>query len=161
MWCCCELNFRTSACSGQPTHSSRLCSLSPCSLSPKDLFIIIHKYTVAIFRCPRRGHHISLWMVVSHHVAAWIWTQGLPKSSQYSYPMSHLPSPTDWFLLSEVPPKIQEVCSSLFFPLENRLGKERSFSGSRSIIVIDALLVRTQSFGSSSCREGRDQSLFE
>jgi hypothetical protein len=41
----------------------------------KDLFIylfIICKYTVAIFRCTRRGHQISLWVVVSHHVVAGI-----------------------------------------------------------------------------------------
>jgi hypothetical protein len=38
----------------------------------KDLFIIIHKYTVADFRCIRRGHQISLQMVVSHHVVAGI-----------------------------------------------------------------------------------------
>ena len=38
----------------------------------KDLFIIIHKYTVAIFRHTRRGRKISLWVVVSHHVVAGI-----------------------------------------------------------------------------------------
>jgi hypothetical protein len=36
----------------------------------KDLFIIISKYTVVVFRCTRRGHQISLQMVVSHHVVA-------------------------------------------------------------------------------------------
>jgi hypothetical protein len=36
----------------------------------KDLFIIISKYTIADFGCTRRGHQISLWMVVSHHVVA-------------------------------------------------------------------------------------------
>jgi hypothetical protein len=35
-----------------------------------DLFIHIFKYTVAVFRCTRRGHLISSWMVVSHHVVA-------------------------------------------------------------------------------------------
>jgi hypothetical protein len=38
----------------------------------KDLFIIIHKYTVAVFKHTRRGHQISLWVVVSHHVVAGI-----------------------------------------------------------------------------------------
>jgi hypothetical protein len=38
----------------------------------KDLFIIISKYTVAVFRCTRRGRQISLRMVVSHHVVAGI-----------------------------------------------------------------------------------------
>ena len=35
------------------------------------LFIIC-KYTVVVFRHPRRGHQISLLMVVSHHVVAGI-----------------------------------------------------------------------------------------
>jgi hypothetical protein len=38
----------------------------------KDLFIIISKYTVAVFRCTRRGRQMSLRMVVSHHVVAGI-----------------------------------------------------------------------------------------
>jgi hypothetical protein len=38
----------------------------------KDLFIIISKHTVAVFRYTRRGHQISLQMVVSHHVVAGI-----------------------------------------------------------------------------------------
>jgi hypothetical protein len=37
----------------------------------KDLFIIC-KYTVAVFRHPRRGSQISLRMVVSHHAVAGI-----------------------------------------------------------------------------------------
>ena len=65
--------FRTSARSGwphpvDPACSGQLCSLSPCSLWPKDLFITIHKYTVAVFRRTRRGSQISLQVVVSHHV---------------------------------------------------------------------------------------------
>jgi hypothetical protein len=38
----------------------------------KDLFIIICKYTVAVFRHTRRGSQILLRMVVSHHVVAGI-----------------------------------------------------------------------------------------
>jgi hypothetical protein len=38
----------------------------------KDLFITISKYTVAVFRHTRRGHQISLQMVVSLHVVAGI-----------------------------------------------------------------------------------------
>jgi hypothetical protein len=38
----------------------------------KKAFIIIHKYTVAVFRHTRRGRQISLQMVVSHHVVAGI-----------------------------------------------------------------------------------------
>jgi hypothetical protein len=55
------------ACSGRP------CSLllaPPPPLQPKDLFIIIHKYTVADFRHIRTGCQISLQVVVSHHVVA-------------------------------------------------------------------------------------------
>jgi hypothetical protein len=59
----------------------------------KDLFIIINKYIVAVFRCTIRGHQILLQMVVSHHVVAGIWTPDLRKSSQCSYPLSHLTSP--------------------------------------------------------------------
>jgi hypothetical protein len=36
------------------------------------LLFIICKYTVAVFRHTRRGHQISLRMVVSHHVVAGI-----------------------------------------------------------------------------------------
>jgi hypothetical protein len=46
---CWECEFRTSA------LSSRLLSLWP-----KDLFIIISNYTVAVFRHTRRGRQISL-----------------------------------------------------------------------------------------------------
>jgi hypothetical protein len=53
-------------------HSGWPRLLQPCSLWPKDLFIIISKYTVAVFRYTRKGHQISLWMVVSHHVIAGI-----------------------------------------------------------------------------------------
>ena len=79
--------FRTSARSGQP------CWLSLCSLRPKDLFIIICKYTVAVFRRTRRGHQISLRVVVSHHVVAGIWTSDLRKSSRVLLPTepSHQP----------------------------------------------------------------------
>jgi hypothetical protein len=38
----------------------------------KHLFIIICKYTVAVFRHTRRRCQISLWVVVSHHVGAGI-----------------------------------------------------------------------------------------
>jgi hypothetical protein len=66
------------------------CSLSPCLLWPKDL---LHKYAVAVFRCTRRGRQFPLWVAVSHHVDAGIWTQDLQKSSQCSYPLNHLVSP--------------------------------------------------------------------
>jgi hypothetical protein len=62
----------------------------------KDLFIylfIICKYTVAVFRRTRRGHQISLRVVVSHHVVAGIWTSDLQKSSRVLLPTepSHQP----------------------------------------------------------------------
>ena len=53
------------------------------SLFFKDLFIVTCEYTVAVVRHTRRGHQISLRMVVSHHVVAGIWTQDLWKSNQW------------------------------------------------------------------------------
>jgi hypothetical protein len=38
----------------------------------KIYLFIICKYTIAVLRYSRRGHQISLWMVVSHHVVAGI-----------------------------------------------------------------------------------------
>jgi hypothetical protein len=55
--------------------------LSPWSLWPKDLFILIHKYTVAVFRRTRRGRQISVRVFVSYHVVA-----------KASYSLSHLAS---------------------------------------------------------------------
>ena len=49
------------------------------------LFIIC-KYTVAVFTRTRREHQISLWVVVSHHVVAGIWTSDLQKSSRVLLP---------------------------------------------------------------------------
>jgi hypothetical protein len=51
----------------------------------KIYLFIICKYTVAVFRHPRRGHQISLRMVVSYHVVAGIWTQDLQKSMMLSH----------------------------------------------------------------------------
>ena len=47
----------------------------------------------------RRGHRIPFQMVVSHYVVSGNWTQNLWKSSQCSYPLSHLSSPALPFLL--------------------------------------------------------------
>jgi hypothetical protein len=59
----------------------------------KIYFISICKYTVAVFRHSRRGSQILLWMVVSHHVVAGIWTLDLRKSSRVLLPTesSHQP----------------------------------------------------------------------
>jgi hypothetical protein len=56
-------------------------------------FIIICKYTVAVFRHTKRGSQISLLMVVSHHVVAGIRTLDLRKSSRVLLPTepSHQP----------------------------------------------------------------------
>jgi hypothetical protein len=98
--------FRTSTRS-HPPHSlwSALLTLaSPCLLWPKDLFIIIHKYTVADFRCTRRGWQISLRVVVSHHVVAGMWTLDLQKIGQFSYRLSHITIPLFTFqMLSPFP----------------------------------------------------------
>ena len=54
-------------------------AFSPALLGEEAIFFfkiyfifIICKYTVAVFRHSRRGSHISLWMVVGHHVVAGI-----------------------------------------------------------------------------------------
>jgi hypothetical protein len=60
---CWELNLEPLLAAFNPAHS-----IWPCSLRLKDLFIIIYKYTVAVFRHTRRGRQISLQMIVSHHV---------------------------------------------------------------------------------------------
>jgi hypothetical protein len=59
----------------------------------KIYLFIICKYTVAVFRHTRRGHQISLRVVVSHHVVAGIWTSDLWKSSRVLLPTepSHQP----------------------------------------------------------------------
>jgi hypothetical protein len=41
-----------------PAHYGKLCWLRP-----KDLFIILYKYTVVDFRRTRRGHQVSLQVV--------------------------------------------------------------------------------------------------
>jgi hypothetical protein len=82
-----------------PAHSDQLCSLSPCSLHPKDLFIIIHKYTVAVFWHTRRGSQISLQKVVSHHVVTGIWTQDFWTSH-----LDTLPAHSDLFNGNKIKP---------------------------------------------------------
>jgi hypothetical protein len=100
-------------------HSGQLCLLSLWLLWPKDLFIIIHKYIVAVFRHARRGCQVSLWVVVNHHVVSGIWTQDLWKSSQFSYPLSHLTSLSITFIKIYV--KVLVLCSAML-----------QFSGPRS-----------------------------
>jgi hypothetical protein len=42
------------------------------SLCILKIYLLLYlKYTVAIFRHTRRGHQMSLWVVVSYHVVAW------------------------------------------------------------------------------------------
>jgi hypothetical protein len=58
-------------------HCKHLYLLSHRASPPPHLFIkiylfIIYKYTVAVFRHTRKGHQISLRMVVSHYVVAGI-----------------------------------------------------------------------------------------
>ena len=102
-------------------------SSQPHSLRSRDLFIIISKYTVAVFRRTRKGHQISLQVVVSHHEVAGIWTQDLRKSSQCSYPLSHLASPAHSHSVSKV---------VLRFILRNYI---RKFKVSMHSRIIDAL----------------------
>jgi hypothetical protein len=48
-----------------------LALVNPCSLRPNNLLLYV-KYIVADFGLIRRGHQISLQVVVSHHVVAGI-----------------------------------------------------------------------------------------
>ena len=57
----------------------------------KDLIVIICKETVAVFKYTRKGHHVSLRMVVSHHEIAGIWTQDLWKSCLTHWAISPAP----------------------------------------------------------------------
>ena len=75
----------------------------------------LYKYTVADFRCTRRGRQIPLRVVVSHHVVAGIWTQDLRKSSRCSYPLSHLTSPHIWLFTTETKKKSDAFWSDLPF----------------------------------------------
>ena len=73
-----------------------LLALAP--LPPVQRFIIICNYAVAVFRHTRRGHQISLQMVVSHHVVAGIWTQDLWKKVSALNRWAISPARTHWFL---------------------------------------------------------------
>jgi hypothetical protein len=57
----------------------------------KDLFIIIHKNTEAVFRYARRGHQISLLGGFEAPCGCWDLNSG-PLEEQCSYPPSHLAS---------------------------------------------------------------------
>jgi len=61
------------------------------------IIYFMYEYTVTAFRRTRRGPQIPSQMVVSHHVVAGNWTQDLWKSSQCSWPLSHLSSPFLFF----------------------------------------------------------------
>jgi hypothetical protein len=78
----------------------------------KIYLFIICKYTVAVFRHSRRGSQISLWMVVSHHVVAGIWTPNLRKSNQVLLPTepSHQPHNVIFFLW----PSNTPLCNVLY-----------------------------------------------
>jgi hypothetical protein len=54
------------------THSGLPHSLQSTLLAQAQIFIIINRYNVVVFKCTRGGHQISLWVVVSHHVVAGI-----------------------------------------------------------------------------------------
>jgi hypothetical protein len=77
-------------------------------------------YTVAVYRRTRRGHQISLQVVVSHHVVAGIWTQDLWENSQCSYWLSHLASPCLIFLIAIKPSVMILYLPLLIKRLHNR-----------------------------------------
>jgi hypothetical protein len=69
------IEFRTSALSSHPPAPPPAphTPVGPSCSDPKIyLFIVISKYTVAVFRYTKRGCQISLKMVVSHRVVAGI-----------------------------------------------------------------------------------------
>jgi hypothetical protein len=69
----------------------------------KIYLFIIYKYTVAVFRHTRRGHQISLQMVVSHHVVAGILNSG--PSEEQSVLLTTEPSlqpPSPLFLIAVI-----------------------------------------------------------
>ena len=55
-----------------PLPPPPVCASAYRALFKKDLFIIVSKYTVAVFRRTRGRYKILLRMVVSHHVVAGI-----------------------------------------------------------------------------------------
>ena len=57
------------------------------------LFIMYTVFCLHVYLQASRGHHISLQVVVSHHVVAGNWTHGLWQSSQCSQLLSHSPTP--------------------------------------------------------------------
>jgi hypothetical protein len=74
------------------------CSGQPRSLRPKGLFIIIHKYTVAVFRHTRRGLQISLWVVVKPPCGCWDLNSGpLKEQSLLTIEPSCQPAPYAFF----------------------------------------------------------------
>jgi hypothetical protein len=95
---------------GRQSYTGKLC------LFFFNFFIIISKYIIAVFRCTRRERQISLWMVVSHHVVAGIWTW--KKNSQCSYPLSHLTSPGNYVLKNKTKKKTNKKSpKQISFPL--------------------------------------------
>ena len=76
----------------------------------KIYFINICKYTVAVFRHSRRGSQILLWMVVSHHVVAGIWTLDLRKSSRVLLPTEPSHQPPDPPFVMSVPTVMPSPC---------------------------------------------------
>jgi hypothetical protein len=70
-------------------------------LFSKDLFIIINKYTVSVFRHTRRGHQISLPVVVEAPCGCWDLNLG-PSEEQLVLLIAK-PSPQFYFLLACFP----------------------------------------------------------
>ena len=118
------IEFRTSARSGWP----------------KYLFIIIYKYTVAVFRCTRRGRQISLQVVVSHHVVAGIWIQDLRKSSQCFYLLSHRASPLSASFILYIHrrklPTFNQLFISFSFSLSHLQGLSVCFSATLLTLLL-------------------------
>jgi hypothetical protein len=101
------------------------------------IYLLYVKYTVAVFRRTRRGHRISLRVVVSHHVVAGIWTSDLRKSSRVLLPTepSHQP-PVGSFLRHYF-----WTCLSSFREVSVHLTWGRTPSPSRLITVVGSVIL--------------------
>ena len=89
--CCQHLSLQ----SARPACSGQFCSLNPFSLWPKDLFIIIYKYTVVVFRCTRKGCQISLWGGCEPPCGCWNLNSGPSEEQSVLLPVEPSCQPRD------------------------------------------------------------------
>ena len=81
--------------------------VNPARSGSKILFIILNRYTVAVFRHPRRGHQISLWLTLWVTCGCWDLNSG-PLEEQSA--LSHLTSPILGFLWDPFGQQLNWMC---------------------------------------------------